>query len=139
MEKHQYQSLAEFRYQIRLFVHFSERAAREAGLEPQHHQLLLAVKGFDSHGDGPTVGDLADRLQLRHNSTVELIDRMEERHMVHRRTREADKRQVIVELTKTGENLLEALSKEHLSEISQTGPLLVSALQRLIPAMELSR
>src|ERR1700689_2834124 len=96
----QYQALSEFRYCIRKFLHFSENAARAAGLEPQQHQLLLAVKGFAGEGGGPTLGYLAERLQLRHHSTVELIDRMEKRLMVYRRVGEEDRRRVIVGLTK---------------------------------------
>src|ERR1700742_1696862 len=132
MDKQHYQALAEFRYQIRLFLHFSEKAAREAGLEPQQHQLLLAVRGFTGDADGPTIGYLADRLQIRHNTTVELIDRMEERRMIRRRPGDLDKRQVVVELMKPGEKLLEKLSEEHLSEISQTGPALIEALQEVL-------
>jgi DNA-binding MarR family transcriptional regulator len=132
MDKHHYQALAEFRYQIRLFLHFSEQAAREAGLEPQQHQLLLAVRGFTGDGDGPAIGYLAERLQIRHNTTVELIDRMEERRMIRRRPGDVDKRQVVVELMKPGEKLLEKLSEEHLSEISQTGPALIEALQGVL-------
>src|SRR5580698_6317657 len=105
----QYRSLAEFRYRIRKFLHFSENAARAAGLEPQQHQLLLAVKGFAAEEDGPTVGYLAERLQLRHHTTVEMIDRMEQRAMVCRREGKQDRRRVIISLTKTAEDLLKSL------------------------------
>jgi DNA-binding MarR family transcriptional regulator len=132
MDKQHYQALAEFRYQIRLFLHFSEKAAREAAIEPQQHQLLLAVRGFADEGEGPTVGYLAERLQIRHNTTVELIDRMEERRMIRRRHGDIDKRQVVVELMKPGEKLLEKLSEEHLAEVSQTGPALIEALQGVL-------
>ena len=72
-----FQALAEFRYHIRRFLHFSDEAARLRDIEPQHHQLLLAAKGFPGMpGEGPTIGYLAERLQLRHHSAVELIDRM---------------------------------------------------------------
>jgi DNA-binding MarR family transcriptional regulator len=71
----QVRALSEFRYQIRKFLHFSERAARAHGLEPQQHQLLLAIKGFDGKSHGPTIGYLAERLQVRHHSAVELVDR----------------------------------------------------------------
>ena len=74
----QYRRLAEFRHQIRLFLRFSERASREAGVEPVQHQLLLAIRGRPSDSD-PTIGDLAERLQLRHHSVVELVDRLERR------------------------------------------------------------
>jgi DNA-binding MarR family transcriptional regulator len=72
----QYESLSEFRYQIRKFLHFSEKAARAAGLEPQQHQLLLAVKGFAGEGGSPTIGSLAERLELRPHTTVVLINRV---------------------------------------------------------------
>src|SRR5271155_904801 len=110
----QYQALSEFRYCIRKFLHFSENAARAAGLEPQQHQLLLAVKGFAGESGGPTIGYLAERLQLRHHSTVELIDRMEKRMMVCRRASEDDRRRVIVSLTKAGQSLLKKLSNQHI-------------------------
>ncbi len=136
MDKQHYQALAEFRYQIRLFLHFSEKAAREAGLEPQQHQLLLAIRGFSppegKDADGPTVGYIAERLQIRHNTAVELIDRMEERRMIRRRPGYIDKRQVVVELMKPGERLLEKLTEEHTAEISETGPALVKALEGVI-------
>jgi DNA-binding MarR family transcriptional regulator len=128
----QYQALSEFRYSIRKFLHFSENAARAAGLEPQQHQLLLAVKGFAGEGGGPTIGYLAERLQLRHHSTVELIDRMEQRRMVYRRVGEEDRRSVLVGLTKAAENVLKSLSNQHISEIRQMGPDLVAALQKVL-------
>jgi DNA-binding MarR family transcriptional regulator len=128
----QYRALSEFRYQIRKFLYFSEDAARAAGLEPQQHQLLLAVKGFAGEGDGPTIGYLADRLQLRHHSTVELIDRMEKRQMIQRRVSEQDRRRVMVVLTKAAENLLKNLSTKHVAEIRQMGPGLVVALQDVL-------
>ncbi|HYX50470.1 MAG TPA: helix-turn-helix domain-containing protein, partial [Ktedonobacteraceae bacterium] len=74
----EYQTLAEFRYQLRRFLRFSEQAARAAGLEPQQHQLLLALKGLPE-GRKATIGALAERLQLTHHSTVELVDRLVER------------------------------------------------------------
>ncbi|MGD0363092.1 MAG: MarR family winged helix-turn-helix transcriptional regulator [Bryobacteraceae bacterium] len=132
MTMSQYRALSEFRYQIRKFLHFSENAARTAGLEPQQHQLLLAVKGYAGDGDGPTIGYLAERLKLRHHTTVELVDRMEERLMVYRRIGEEDRRRVIVGLTKNGEGLLDKLSNEHITELQQMGPGLIQALQQVI-------
>jgi DNA-binding MarR family transcriptional regulator len=128
----QYQALSEFRYCIRKFLHFSENAARAAGLEPQQHQLLLAVKGFGGAAGGPTIGYLAERLQLRHHSTVELIDRMEQHLMVYRRVSQEDRRSVIIGLTKSAENLLKNLSNQHILEIRQMGPDLVAALQNVL-------
>jgi len=78
-----YQALAEFRYQIRRFIRFSEQIARTAGIEPQQHQLLLAVKGLPPDKKA-TIGELAERLQLQHHSTVELVDRLSEGGFVER-------------------------------------------------------
>jgi len=124
-----YQALAEFRYQIRKFLHFSDEAARRAGLEPAQHQLLLAVKAH--HGD-PNVGDLAERLQLRHHSTVGLIDRLEEAGLVRRDRAEGDRRQVKVSLTQKGETVLRRLSLDHRAELETTGAALAEALHAIL-------
>jgi len=85
-----YEALAEFRYQIRRFLHFSENAARAAGLEPQHHQLMLALRAVAGRR-GARIVDLAERLQIQHHSAVELITRLEEKGLV-RRTRSVEDR-----------------------------------------------
>ena len=126
----QYRALAELRYQIRRFVHFSEQAARAAGIEPQQHQLLLAIRGHPS-GQEPTVGELAERLHLQHHSTVELVDRAEAQGLVRRRRGEADRRQVFVGLAPRGEALLHQLSLEHHAELRSSGPMLARALAAL--------
>jgi DNA-binding MarR family transcriptional regulator len=130
-----YQALAELRYYLRQFVGFSEQVARVAGLEPQQHQLLLAIRGFPG-GNPATVGDLAQRLNLRHHSAVELINRTEERGFVRRRRADEDRRQVFIELTGEGETVLRKLSLHHLAELQSTGPALVEALTRLLGANE---
>jgi len=126
-----YQALAEFRYQIRRFLRFSEQMARAAGIEPQQHQLLLAVKGLPE-GKEATVGEIARRLQIQHHSAVELIDRLAERGLVERQRDESDLRRVIINLTPAGEKILEGLSSTALSELRSTGPELVQALSLLI-------
>ena len=126
-----YQALAEFRYQIRRFLHFSEQAAREAGLEPQQHQLLLALKGLPQ-GSKATIGEIARRLQIQHHSTVELIDRMVDRDLIQRSRDDEDQRRVIIKLTPLGEEVLRELSVLHRTELQTTGPSLVQALNRLI-------
>jgi DNA-binding MarR family transcriptional regulator len=135
----QLRALSEFRYQIRKFQHFSELAARAAGLEPQQHQLLLAIKGFAGEEPGPTIGFLAERLQVRHHSAVELVDRMAVRGMVHRRTVKQDRRRVIVLLSDAGEQILRDLSAQHIAEIKQLAPGLVAALQQVIGSESYAR
>ena len=125
-------ALAEFRYQIRRFLHFSETAARAAGIEPQQHQVLLAIKGAAESGADPSVGLLAERLQLQHHSTGELVDRLAERGLVSRTRAREDRRQVLVRLTPKGETELGRLSKSHLEELRTNGPTLVAALEAVI-------
>ena len=124
-----YQALAEFRYLIRRFLHFSEQAARAAGLEPAQHQLLLAVK---AHAGGPTVGELAERLQIRHHSVVGLVDRLAEAGMVVRARANRDRRQVRVRLTRTGSAVLRKLTIEHHAELGSAGHALAAALQSIL-------
>jgi DNA-binding MarR family transcriptional regulator len=130
----EYQTLAEFRYQLRRFLRFSEQAARAAGLEPQQHQLLLALKGLPV-GKKATIGALAERLQLAHHSTVELVDRLVERGFIQRSRDEDDQRQVLVSLTSQGEEVLRALSLVHRTELHTVGPDLVQALNKLLNFM----
>jgi DNA-binding MarR family transcriptional regulator len=131
---HDYRALAEFRYQIRRFLRFSERAARAAGLEPQQHQLLLAVKGMPD-GSRATIGDIAERLQIQHHSTVELADRMVKRGYVQRKRGGQDRRQVLLQLTSKGEKVLRELSLHHEDELRTTGPELVAALRKMMNSM----
>jgi DNA-binding MarR family transcriptional regulator len=126
-----YRALAEFRYQIRRFLTFSEREARAAGLEPQQHQLLLAIKGLPP-GQRPSIGTLAERLQLRHHSAVELVNRMVERRLATRRRSEVDGREVLIQVTARGELLLRRLSLAHKNELRSMGPSLVRTLKTLI-------
>ncbi len=126
-----YQALAEFRYQIRRFLRFSEQMARAAGIEPQQHQLLLAVKGLPE-GRRAIIGELAERLQLQHHSVVELVDRLEERGFVQRNRDEGDQRRVLVRLTPAGEEVLRNLSLYHRTELGLIGPTLVQALKALL-------
>ena len=124
-----YQALAEFRYQIRRFLRFSEEAARGAGLEPAQHQLLLAVKACEGEA---TVGWLAERLQLRHHSVVGLLDRLEDGGWVRRDRGAEDRRQVRVRLTGMGETVLAKLSAEHRKELGAAGRDLAAALQAIV-------
>ena len=127
----EYQALAEFRRQIRSFVHFSEEQVRARGLEPQQHQLLLAIKGLPK-GTNATIGELAERLLLKHHSTVELVNRLEQRGYVGRVASREDHRQVIVRLAPAGANVLRGLSLAHHQELETAGPALTTALRRLM-------
>lgn len=127
-----YRLLAEFRYQIRKFLHFSEQAARAEGLEPQQHQMLLAIKALDE-GDEPTVGRLAEHLFIRHHSAVGLVDRLEEHALVKRaRSRNGDRRQVSVHVTTKGESVLRRLTEVHRKELLSSDPGLVQSLRHLL-------
>jgi DNA-binding MarR family transcriptional regulator len=123
------QALAEFRYRIRRFLRFSEEAAREAGLEPQQHQLLLAAAGTTT---GPaTVGELAERLQLRPHSVDELITRAEANGLVSRHRSDDDRRFVLVEPTAKGRRMLDRLSGAHREELRQAAAGLNEALSQV--------
>ena len=133
-----FQAMAELRYQIRRFLRFSETAARQAGIEPQQHQLLLAIRGLPDELK-PTIGVFAERMQLQHHSTVELIDRLVDRGFICRLRATDDRRQVLVKLTSEGEAFLESLSRHHLEELQTAGPKFVKILQGLIGKAKLSR
>jgi DNA-binding MarR family transcriptional regulator len=126
-----YRTLGNFRYQIRKFLHFSEAAARREGLEPQQHQMLLAIRAWDDTG-GPTIGQLAEHLFVRHHSAVGLIDRLEQRELVRRTRGGEDRRQVRVELTPAGEEKLRRLTDVHRAELLTGDAGLVEALQALL-------
>ncbi|HVO94935.1 MAG TPA: MarR family transcriptional regulator [Terriglobales bacterium] len=126
-----YQAMAELRYQIRCFLRFSENAARESGIEPQQQQLLLAVKGLPDDLK-PTIGVLAERMQLQHHSTVGLIDRLVERGLLVRLRATDDKRQVLIKLSRDGEQCLRKLALHHLHELRTVGPKFAKVLQALL-------
>jgi len=128
-------AMAELRYQIRRFLRFSENAARQAGIEPQQHQLLLAVKGLPKKLK-PTIGVLAERMQLQHHSAVELVDRLSDRGFLLRLRATDDRRQVLVKLTHDGEEFLKKLSLHHLQELQSSGPKFVKILQGLIESID---
>src|SRR5438309_2021226 len=102
LSAHQYELLAAFRYALRRFLHFSETAAHAASITPQHHQALLAIKGFPGR-DGVKIGELAERLQVRHHSAVGLVDRLVADKLVRRESVLKDRRQVYIRLAPRGE------------------------------------
>lgn len=128
---HDYAALAELRHQIRRFLRFSEDVSRANGLEPQQHQLMLALKGLPE-GIPPRVGEMAERLQLKHHSTVELINRLAAAGYVQRHRGGADRRQVLLSLSSKGAKILQKLSLHHMAELRMQGPALIAALERVI-------
>jgi DNA-binding MarR family transcriptional regulator len=130
---HEYRALADLRFELRKFLAFSEEQARVVGIEPRQHQLLLAVKGLPE-GQAATVGALAERLVLRHHSTVELLDRLQRRKLVRRVAIAEDRRQMRVEILPAGEALLSRLSLAHREELRRRGPGLAAALARAVEA-----
>lgn len=124
-----YHALSQFRYLIRCFLEFSQNAAKAVGLQPRHHQALLAIKGYPTVGP-VTVGDLAERLRIRHHSAVELVDRLGEAGLVERRHNKNDQRKVVLVLTERAEALLAELSAAHLDELSRVEPMLTRVLSR---------
>ncbi len=122
-----YARLARFRYALRRFLHFSEAQARAAGISPNQYQLLLFVRAFD---EPPTIADLAERLQIEHQSTVGLVDRSVEAGLVVRQRDRVDARRVRVALTRRGAALLARLVAAHSPEFHR----LSEALSRTPPS-----
>ncbi|HEY2593049.1 MAG TPA: MarR family winged helix-turn-helix transcriptional regulator [Chloroflexota bacterium] len=127
-----YVALAHFRFELRRFLHFSERAAHAAGLEPQQHQLLLALKGLPTADDPPTVGNVAAWLAIQHHSAVELVNRAVAHGWVRREHDAQDRRRVLVQLTADGQALLDRLSVQHQDELQSMAPALLDALKRVL-------
>lgn len=121
-----FRALANFRYELRLFLSFSKKAARNVGLTTQQHQALLAIRGFGTNGLG--VGELADRLLLRPHSASELVDRLQRVGLIKRASFDQDKRQVRVVLTEEAEIKLARLSHIHREELRRIGPVLNEVL-----------
>ena len=127
----EYERLADFRYALRRFLRFSEEAAIAAGIPPQQHQALLAIKGF-TESDGPmTVGRLAERLQIEPHSAVGLIQRLLKEELVQREQSLQDKRQVQLRLSARGEEILARLSSVHREELRRVAPQLQTLLEQL--------
>jgi DNA-binding MarR family transcriptional regulator len=125
-----YRALSDFRYALRRFLAFSGDAARGVGLTPQQHQALLAILGHA--GETPmTVGALAERLLLKHHSTVELVDRLGELDLVRRATATDDRRKVTLRLTDKARKLMTSLSSAHLEELRRIRPVFAALIDRL--------
>ncbi len=126
-----YRALAAFRYEIRRFLAFSERAARGAGIEPQQHQALLATVGLPA-GQRPTIGTIAERLCVEHHTTVAIVDKLVERQFAVRERSETDKREVLVRVTDEGLQLLKELSRMHREQLGSVAPDMVAALSTVL-------
>jgi DNA-binding MarR family transcriptional regulator len=127
----QMRRLAEFRFQLRKFLHFSSLAADSAGIRAQQYQLLQCVWGMPEELD-PTIANVAARMLLKHNSAVELVDRMIEQGLLRRSPDPTDHRRILLRMTPQGEKLLGSLAAWHLRELEETGPELIRALRRVL-------
>jgi DNA-binding MarR family transcriptional regulator len=128
--KEDYETLAEFRYALRCFLRFSESAAETAGLTLQQHQALLFIIGYPGR-EQVTIGELAERLQIRHHSAVGLVDRLEEQGLVERSHKSEDRRQVFISLTDNGIRVLKGLANMHREELRYLGPQLCTMLEQI--------
>lgn len=127
----EYRSLAAFRYEIRCFLAFSERAARDAGVEPQQHQMLLAVRGLPLDLR-PTIGTIAERLCVQHHTAVALADKLECAGLLKRERSITDRREVLLRVTPEGEALLGRLSELHQAQLRNAGPRMVETLSQIL-------
>ena len=125
--------LAEFRYQLRRFLHASQTAAEEAGLRNQQYQMLQCVGGMPPDLE-PTIANVAARMLLKHNSTVELVDRTIEQGLLRRVADSADHRRILLRVTPQGERILASLAEFHTRQLEQSGPELVRALSHVLSA-----
>jgi DNA-binding MarR family transcriptional regulator len=131
--KSDYEKLSAFRYTLRRFLSFSEAAAREIGLASQQYQALLAVRGFPGR-DAITVNELAQRLLIKHNSAVGLVNRLEAEGLVRRQAAVGDRRKVDIVLTPKGTLAFERLAATHHAELARIGPELRNFLEYVSPS-----
>ena len=123
LETRDYTRLAEFRHALRKFLRFSELAAARVGLTSQHYQAMLVVRGCPDD-KRVTINDLAQQLLIKHNSAVELVDRLAREGLVVREPSSADRRKVELRLTSRGRTVLAKLARMHRAELQRIGPLL---------------
>jgi DNA-binding MarR family transcriptional regulator len=124
-----YVRLADFRYALRRFLEFSEKEAAKEGLTPQQHQALLVIRA--SPPGAANIARLAERLRIRHNTAVELANRLETAGLVVREASTADRRSVMLRLTEAGESRLEILTRVHRNELRQLGPEIVGLFESM--------
>jgi DNA-binding MarR family transcriptional regulator len=130
MDESLLRSLAEFRFQMRKFLSFSEIASERCGIPAQQYQLMQAIAAIPE-GQQPSITYLAERMILRHNSTVELVDRAERAGLVYRESDPTDLRRSLVHLTPQGKALLESLVEQHMKELVPRCEPLIMALRNL--------
>ena len=129
--------LARFRYTLRMFLRFSENAARACGVTPQQHQLMLGVAGYTGRGTA-TISELAEFLQERHHSVVGLVGRAVRKGLVRSEQDSEDRRVMVVSLTPAGKRLLTKLSELHLNEVARMRKLLSTPPPAEMPATRIS-
>ena len=137
LTRSEYKALAEFRYQIRRYLRYMEERARAQGHNPQQYQLLLAIEGLPE-GELPTIKTLAERMQLNHNSTVELADRCEQRGLLRRQRASLDRRVVTLVPTPDGKRMMQDQASASRAQLREIGKILFASLQRLIDQDQLS-
>ena len=127
----EYESLAEFRYRLARFLRRRKDAALEEGLQPQQYELLLAVSGLPAGAD-PTIKEIASQLCLEHHTVVELADRLEKRGLLARRPSGADRRVVLLRLTRTGQGVLSRIVQFSFGQLRDEAPELIRSLRRIL-------
>jgi DNA-binding MarR family transcriptional regulator len=127
----EYQTLAEFRYQLASFLRRRRSAAQDAGIEPQQYELMLAVKGLPG-GKKPTIKQIAEQLRLQHHSAVELTTRLVERGLIRRERSKEDRRSVLLSVTKEGQRAMDQIVRYSLDQLRDEGPELLKTLARLM-------
>jgi DNA-binding MarR family transcriptional regulator len=131
----EYRALGELRHRIRHFIQEGDAAAQRSNLEPQQYLMLLAIRSLPP-GEDSTIRTLAERMALKHHSTVELIDRMETHGLVRRSRSGADRREVFVSLRPKGAKLLERVARQRIGELRATGAALADAISALVDRRE---
>ena len=131
MTKQEFERLADFRYALRQFLRYSEETAYSVGLTPQKYQALLAIRGYPDK-DKVSIGELAERLQIRHHSAVGIVDRLEDQGLVSREQDEQDRRIVCVRLTPLGEEMVERIASANTDRLKGLQPELSRLLTRMI-------
>src|SRR2546423_14204599 len=126
-----YEALAEFRYLLRKFLRFSKDFLRANGnVNAEQYEALLAIKAFASP-EGLTISQLSERLQIKHHSAVNIVDRLVERKLIRRQAGEEDRRERHLELTEKGQRLIEELARVHYDELSERSAEMIACLKRL--------